>query len=202
MQPGICECYPPYYTKDLNSVWCTDLNCKQKFHGRCLDCTNTSCILCESGYFLSENICKSCSLFDIHCAQCSESCDLCVWPYVPINKSCTFGGYLEFSSKYYTVLKSADSIQLTVNRIGLFNGNVSISFILIPITAQFIGIPDYGLTSGILSFNSSESFKNIRIVVYNSFIDKNYTNKLYLLLYDPVGAVVYNSNLNSILDYT
>lgn len=202
VHPNVCECYPPYYTKDISNLWCVDLVCKEIFGSYCSNCTNSTCTECISGYYLNAGVCKSCSEFDINCIKCSPQCDLCIWPYVPSGLICTFPGYLEFSSKYYTVYKSAGKVDLPVYRIGPSTASVNISYTVVPISSSYIGLADFGYFSSTLVFGSGVTSLPITITIYNTFADKTFANTAYIILFNPVGAVIHNATLPSILDYS
>ena len=127
---------------------------------------------------------------------------MCVWPYVPSGAICTFPGFLEFSSKYYTVLKSAGTFEMVVNRIGPATDVVNVSYRVVPIQSTYFGLADFGYFSDSLSFAAGVISMPITVTVYNSFIDKAYTNNFYVILYNPIGALIYNANLSTILDYS
>lgn len=202
ISPGVCECYPLYYTKNIYNAWCANIICQEVFGSSCTNCTRNACLQCETGYFLYNSTCVHCSYYDIRCSKCSDKCDLCLWPYFPYNTGCSYGGYIEFSSKYYTSLKSANTITISVYRLGPTIFNSSISYRITPVTSKYTKLSDFGYTSGSLVFGPGINTQYIFIPIYNSFTDKPYANTFYVVLYDPVNAVIYNSDLPYILDYS
>ena len=203
ISPEVCECYPPYYTKDSSQSWCTDLHCDEIFGPSCTNCTNSTCTRCLVGYFLNQSQCTECSSFNLHCLECNMTrCLLCSWPYTPEGFDCVFPGYIEFSSKYFSVLKSNGSVEISVYRVSSVRYRVEVSYKLIGITARIRKEADFGYIEGSLYFEPNIVEQKIIIPVYNKFYDTSAANRFYILLYNPVNAVDFVQNLTRVTDFS
>jgi hypothetical protein len=202
VNPGVCECYPPYYSKSP-SLWCTDLICSEIFGSSCLNCSNSSCTRCKVGYFLNDSFCTECESFNVHCLECNKSqCTQCAWPYSAEGYDCIFSGFLEFSSKFFTFLKSSETAELKVFRIGPVTSRVEVSFKLVGISGRIRKDADFGYSEGSLFFDPGVSEQVIRIPIYNKFYDSVGSVNFYVLLFNPVGGVFFGLNLTRIADFT
>lgn len=203
INPNVCECYPPYYTKDPSASWCTDLFCDEIFGEFCINCTNTTCTRCLVGFFLNNSLCTRCSSFNLYCVECDiTQCTACAWPYEPAGFDCLFPGFLEFSSKYFTVLKSNGTAEIEVFRIGPNVTRVEVSYKIVQIGGRFRRNADLGYTEGSLYFDPGVAQQKIILPVYNKFFDSTGVTDFYILLIDPVAGQFFIQNLTSIMDYT
>ena len=74
---GICKCLPHRIGNNCGTLLCASLD------PLCQSCTNTTCLLCTSGYYLTKlNSCRSCYDFDPRCAFCTGDlgCTICADP--------------------------------------------------------------------------------------------------------------------------
>lgn len=202
ISPGVCECYPPYYTKDVSVSWCTDLYCDEIYGRNCMNCTDNTCLRCKEGYFLDGSICRDCTSYDVNCVKCSTVCEACIWPYKPVEKTCTYTGSVEFSSKYFTVDKANGTANVYIHRIGPSIDEVSISYRLVPISGSFTGVADLAYIEGSLTFPVNSKTQVLPLTVYNSFFDKNTATLFYIILYNPISGILRYTNLTTITDFT
>jgi len=84
---GDCHCDSQYWGDD-----CSKLNC-QGHHTLCLECTNTTCVRCETGFSVSINgsDCLPCHRFDPRCSACNA--DDCLECSDPITQSSRRSGH-------------------------------------------------------------------------------------------------------------
>ena len=74
---GKCKCFPHRIGPSCSEMLCSSLN------PLCESCTNTTCLKCTAGYYISgTNNCSSCYDFDPRCAGCTldDGCTLCADP--------------------------------------------------------------------------------------------------------------------------
>lgn len=76
---GRCTCLPHRAGDDCSIRLCT------RFSPLCQACTDTECLLCKGGYYLTGNastVCSSCYDFDPRCAGCTleDGCTVCADP--------------------------------------------------------------------------------------------------------------------------
>lgn len=74
---GQCVCYPHRIGENCGTQLC------QKFDALCEACSNSSCLRCTSGYYVTdESKCNSCFDYDPRCAGCTRDlgCTLCADP--------------------------------------------------------------------------------------------------------------------------
>jgi hypothetical protein len=73
---GTCSCFSHRTGISCQSMLCSNYN------SNCDSCSNTQCLKCQSGYYLTLDfrICSSCQDFDPRCAECTQSkgCTMCV----------------------------------------------------------------------------------------------------------------------------
>lgn len=200
---NVCECYPPYYTKDPSIGWCTDLGCDEIFGENCVNCTNSTCSRCLVGFFLNGSLCTECQSYNVHCQECNlTQCTVCASPYEPYGFDCLFPGYLEFSSKYFTVLKSNGTAEIEVFRMGPNVNKVEVGFKVVQINGRIRRNADLGYVEGRVYFEKGVNQQKIVLPVYNKFSDRDSPIDFYIILYDPEDGEFYSQNLTRIMDYT
>jgi hypothetical protein len=211
--PDVCECKPGYYTHDLKSILqCNDsklhiVNCKEIFGALCESCTSESCTSCSIGSYLKETTCsniniESCTDYSPHCIECDQNnCILCHLPYIAklenAENICDFGGYLEFSSRYYDVLESEEYVRIEVIRYGGYYGDISVYYNTEDIEAihclegnSHDIYVDYARIKGELKFKQGEDRRVIEIPVFRDLECGNRERKFRIVLYDTTGGAI------------
>jgi hypothetical protein len=104
---------------EYNAYKCNTPDCRLLTDAFCSICADKTaeCLKCDSGYYLSNSRCLSCSLRFSSCRQCDASrCLACDPLFALVDGNCVSDGIFEFSSSIYHVSNAEQYCEVTVIR--------------------------------------------------------------------------------------
>lgn len=106
-----------YTFSEYNAFKCLTPSCRLIIDANCAQCGESSCTLCDQGFYLEGGRCLRCQLKFRHCRACvDDTCRLCDPLFVLVGGNCVSDGIFEFSSPKYHVMSSEKFVQIKIIR--------------------------------------------------------------------------------------